>query len=67
MADELAFQAPGKAVVKQGAHGPGAHVWLIRLDRPDQPRLLSPLEMDSPRFDRAGVFCRGRETEQMFI
>ena len=45
-----------------------SHVWLMRLDRADEPRQISPLEMDSPRFNRAGdVFCRGRENGQMFV
>jgi eukaryotic-like serine/threonine-protein kinase len=45
-----------------------SHVWLMRLDRADEPRQISTLEMDSPRFTRAGdVFCRGRENGQTFV
>jgi serine/threonine protein kinase len=45
-----------------------SRVWLMRLDRPDEPRQLSALEMDSPRFTRAGdIFCRGREQGQTFV
>ena len=45
-----------------------SHVWLMRLDGADEPQQISPLEMDSPRFTRAGdVFCRGRENGQTFV
>jgi eukaryotic-like serine/threonine-protein kinase len=45
-----------------------SHVWLMRLDRADRPRQISPMEMDSPRFDRAGdLFSRGRENDQTFV
>jgi Tol biopolymer transport system component len=45
-----------------------SRVWSMRLDRPDEPWQLSTLEMDSPRFTRAGdLFCRGRENGQMFV
>jgi dipeptidyl aminopeptidase/acylaminoacyl peptidase len=45
-----------------------AHVWLMRLDRANEPWQISTLEMDSPRFNRAGdVFCRGRENGQTFV
>jgi eukaryotic-like serine/threonine-protein kinase len=44
------------------------HVWLMRLDRADEPRQISTFEMDSPRFTRTGdVLCRGRENGQMFV
>jgi eukaryotic-like serine/threonine-protein kinase len=45
-----------------------SRVWSMRLDRPDEPRQLSTLVMDSPRFTRAGdVFCRGLENGQAFV
>jgi hypothetical protein len=45
-----------------------SRVWSMRLDRPDEPGQLSTLEMDSPRFTRAGdVFCRGKQNDQTFI
>jgi serine/threonine protein kinase/Tol biopolymer transport system component len=45
-----------------------SRMWMVRLDRPDEPRQLAALEMDSPRFNRAGdVFCRGREDGQFFV
>ena len=45
-----------------------SHMWLMRLDRNDEPRQLSSLEMDSPRFNRDGdVFCRGWEQRQAFV
>jgi serine/threonine protein kinase len=45
-----------------------SRMWSMRLDRPDEPRQLSALEMDSPRFSRAGdIFCRGQENGQAFV
>jgi Tol biopolymer transport system component len=45
-----------------------SHVWLMRLDRPDEPRQISTLRMDSPRFTRGGdIFCRGWENGQTFV
>jgi Tol biopolymer transport system component len=45
-----------------------SHVWLMRLDRPDEPRQISTLRMDSPRFTRGGdIFGRGWENGQTFV